>query len=426
MRVLAAVRLPQQTAFLDFLRSIEGCELVCTCDRLDQVPAAVRAHDPDLLILGRHLEDATDARLLQALPEMRAASQCRIIVLISRDLEGLSAAIEAAGAEPYAGDIAPDDVCRWITEGQASPVPASVEAVPVPDPLPGSPPPPRPAAPVVAVYGASGGVGTTTIALNLAVRAQAAGQRTCLVDFNLQSPNLHCHLQLPLEGGERQGIDPDCTLYGLWPALESGRLTPAGLQDRLLTADGGLRVLPGPLYDLARIQRLDADRLEELLDRLAGSGDFDLVVADTAPLPALPGTFAAMTRATHIAWVTTNLAAHIHDAGALLHQVWDRLGIPRRKYRVVINQFREGLCTPEDTATTLDLNPVQVPTVTIPFDTRGLVHLASQQGLPLARTHPGHVLPARLDTLLGSIVPGLYPAAAAAQNRRRSLWGRWT
>ena len=253
----------------------------------------------------------------------------------------------------------------------------------------------------------------------------AAGLRTCLVDFNLQNPNLHCHLQLPLlQDGDRQSIDSDCTLYGLWPTLESGRLTPAALQDRLLTADGGLRVLPGPLYNLARVQRLDADRLEDLLDRLAGSGDFDLVVADTAPLPALPGTFAAMTRATHIALVTTNLAAHVHDAGALLHQVWDRLGIPRRKYRVVINQYREGLCAPEDIATTLDLNPVQAPTVTIPFDTRGLVHLASQQGLPLARTHPGHVLPVRLDALLGSIVPGLYPAAATPHNRRRSLWGR--
>lgn len=91
----------------------------------------------------------------------------------------------------------------------------------------------RPAAPgdaphVVAVASGKGGVGTTTVAVNLAAALVRLGRRVVLVDADLQGANLIGHCQL----------EPD---YSIADVLRGGR----DIHEVLCRAAGGMHVLPG-------------------------------------------------------------------------------------------------------------------------------------------------------------------------------------
>lgn len=122
---------------------------------------------------------------------------------------------------------------------------------------------------IVAISSPKGGVGKSTIALNLAVAAAKAGERVLLIDVDPQSA-----LMLSL-GRERD------TASGLVECL-AGRATLASavIQTRLF----GLAILP-----LGRLRMRDTSAYERHLENgqalravlEAAKGDFDIVMIDT-------------------------------------------------------------------------------------------------------------------------------------------------
>jgi pilus assembly protein CpaE len=126
---------------------------------------------------------------------------------------------------------------------------------------------------IVAVYGAKGGVGTTTVATNLAVALANANAATLLVDLDLGFGDVGVFLDL--EGGE--GIAGLATRRPLDSAI---------VRNALLTHASGLRVLPGPAVPV-RV-RPDTSEIMSTVDALR-SGHFEYVVCD------VPRTLSALT-----------------------------------------------------------------------------------------------------------------------------------
>lgn len=180
----------------------------------------------------------------------------------------------------------------------------TIESTPVPAPahqakgllLPR--PAPR-ATPWVAVAGAKGGVGKTTLAVNLAILLARAGYRVMLVDFDPGCGNVAVHLRLPA----RQDLeDVAAGVCSAAAALVDG---PAGV--KVLTGRSGSTRLAGGDPELLR-------------RTIAAVGDaaqqFDVVVCDTGAGVG-PATIAVAERADLVLGVTTSDAAALTDAYAL-------------------------------------------------------------------------------------------------------------
>jgi len=126
---------------------------------------------------------------------------------------------------------------------------------------------PRREAPVIAVMGAKGGVGTSFVACQLAVSLQARGTRTAIVDLNLPLGDVALYLDL----------EPEYTLAHV--ARDADKLDAAHLQRVLARHPSGVHVLASPAR-LDEAMTVKADHVERALHLLRE--DFDCVVVDVA------------------------------------------------------------------------------------------------------------------------------------------------
>ncbi|MFO1076182.1 MAG: AAA family ATPase [Planctomycetota bacterium] len=174
--------------------------------------------------------------------------------------------------------------------------------------------------PWVAVAGAKGGVGKTTLAVNLALLLQKAGYRTLLVD-----------------------LDPGCGNVGVHPCLaarrdlEDAAAGACALRDALIAGPGGVAVLLGKSASTALARSGAETTLASLFAAIADvARDFDVVVADTGAGLG-PVTLAAVERADLALAVTTPDAAALTDTYALA-KVMTQLGRPLP--RIVVNRCK--------------------------------------------------------------------------------------
>jgi pilus assembly protein CpaE len=121
---------------------------------------------------------------------------------------------------------------------------------------------------VVAVCSPSGGVGTTTLAINLAVAIQQSGRKTVLVDANLSFGSHDVFLKLPPLRSIMQGLD------------EAGEVSPARLISAMIPHQCGLSVLLAPPRP-EEADRLRPEHMERVLWALRADADY--VVVDASP-----------------------------------------------------------------------------------------------------------------------------------------------
>jgi pilus assembly protein CpaE len=207
----------------------EGLEVVAVVDEPEEVTRALRRHDIDVVVL----HDALGAvpvldlarELAQAYPEtglvlvaaddspelLRAAMQAglRDVVSLPLSLEQLEASVRAAAqwSRTLRERVAGEESAAGALGGR-----------------------------LIAVAGAKGGVGTTTVTLQLALAAIRAmpGRPVCLVDFDLQKGDLRAFLDLP---HRRSVVD----------LVEvAAEISVRHLQETLYTHNEGFRVLLAP------------------------------------------------------------------------------------------------------------------------------------------------------------------------------------
>ena len=161
---------------------------------------------------------------------------------------------------------------------------------------------PRPApkhTPWVAVAGAKGGVGKTTLAVNLALLLARAGYRTLLVDFDPGCGNIAVHLRL----SARHDLED----------LANERCAP---REALLDGPGGIKVILGRSGSTT-LAGNDPRLLQNALAALGElAKDFDIVVCDTGAGIG-PATLAVAERSDLVLGITNADAASLTDAYAL-------------------------------------------------------------------------------------------------------------
>lgn len=142
-------------------------------------------------------------------------------------------------------------------------VPAEPTSRPLPAPPPGQAPIARPARGIIAVASAKGGVGKSTVAINLAVAAARSGLRVGLLDADIFGPSLPTMLG-------RVGVKPDVKGKRMQPVMAHGLATMS--IGYLVDPDQAV-VWRGPMV-MSAVSQLITD---------TDWGDLDLLFIDTPP-----------------------------------------------------------------------------------------------------------------------------------------------
>lgn len=178
---------------------------------------------------------------------------------------------------------------------------------------------------VVTVFGAKGGVGSTTIAANLAGALQASGQRVCLVDLNLHLGDVLSFMDVP----GTYSIADLCA--------NMARLDEDLLRTSMIHHTSGVDVLAqsGKMEEAEQITAADVTALLSFLRR-----HYDRVVVD-----GVRGfddiSLAALDASQHVLMVLTQDVPAVRN-GLRCLEMFKRLNYDESKVRVVLNRHQKG------------------------------------------------------------------------------------
>src|SRR2546428_3959091 len=219
----------------------------------------------------------------------------------------------------------------------------------------------------IAVFGAKGGVGKSTIATNLGVAlGSRLGQSVVLVDADNSFGDVSAMLDLK---PERSIID----LLRDVDTVERGTVT-----DYLARHDSGLWVLAAPRESLLW-RSVAPDRFRKVINLLTRR--FDVVLIDTAGVLS-DLSLAALEEANMVLWVTSSDFASINNSVIALETL-QQLSYPEARIRLMLN------------VTSVDdgVRPGKIEEVLgrqffwlVPYDRQ--IRLGGQIGKPVVTTHP--------------------------------------
>jgi pilus assembly protein CpaE len=300
----------------------EELEVVAVVDETEEVTRALRRHDIDVVVL----HDALGAvpvldlahELAQAFPEtglvliaaddspelLRAAMQAglRDVVSLPLSLEQLEASVRAAAqwSRTLRERVAGEESAAGALGGR-----------------------------LIAVAGAKGGVGTTTVTLQLALAAIRAmpGRPVCVADFDLQKGDLRAFLDLP---HRRSVVD----------LVEvAAEISVRHLQETLYTHNEGFRVLLAP-EEGERAEEIDSGVARSVLN--AVKARHALTVVDLGAQVSEAGAIGAEI-ANGVVIVTTPDVVALRGVRRL-RDLWRRLEVrDDEDVRVVLNRASRKL-----------------------------------------------------------------------------------
>jgi pilus assembly protein CpaE len=300
------------------VRALEGAdpariaELVSQPERLAE---AVRAHRPDALLVDLGAGGGSQPRLapdavLDLVEKLPAPAPSLLVAGPESESALVLRAMRLGAREFLPPQPGPEAIRKAVARLGAVSAPAAEEA---------------PRAPVLAVLGAKGGVGTTVVTCQLAVALQRLGARCALVDLGFPTGDvavqMNAHTRFTLADAVRDG----------------GELDAAAVSALLHEHPTGVRVLASP----ARVEEselLEPRHVERVLQHLRES--FDWVVIDLAR-SWNDCTRAAVEGASQLLLVTTPDVPTLSHARRRLEGL-ERIGHTGERVRLVVNRFASG------------------------------------------------------------------------------------
>lgn len=250
---------------------------------------------------------------------------------------------------------------------------------------------------MIGVFSSKGGCGTSFVATNIAAATAAP---TVLVDLNLQAGDLPLFL----------GVEPK---YSIADMVESrARLDNSLIKSYITPYSMNLSLLAAP-READSADEIEPEHVFEVLERMRES--YDYVVVD--PQHTFDSiTLAALDQCDDIVLVLTLDIPAIRSAQRAL-EIFDRLGYPRQKVRVVVNRWSKQI--------DLDLRQVEKflgePVVGfIPSDYQTAVN-SINLGEPLVESDSSSKIALEIKRIANTIV-GEPVRATGLQPKRRRLW----
>jgi pilus assembly protein CpaE len=250
---------------------------------------------------------------------------------------------------------------------------------------------------MVAVFSSKGGCGTSFIATNLAASTNA---RTVLVDLNLQAGDLPLFL----------GVDPKYSFADL--AENRNRLDEALIKSFVTPYSSNLSLLAAP-KEADSADEIEPEHVFEVLQRLRES--YDYVVLD--PQHTFDSiTLAALDQSDEIVLILTLDIPAIRSTQRAL-EIFDRLGYPRKKIRIVVNRWSKQI--------DLDLRQVEKflgePVIGfVPSDYQTAV-TSINLGRPLVQSDPNSKIAQEIRRVARTIATGEI-SAHEEPRPRKTLW----
>ncbi len=321
------------------------------------------------------------------------------------DIAMAPAAVRRAAAEAAASILpAPSTDANGTASGHPGSGVALSPAAPEPE-LPPVPPPlePRPGrGQVIAVFSGRGGVGKSTVAVNLAATiAKETGADVALVDLDLQFGDIAVML----------GVEPAGTIADV---AEMEGLAYASVGALMPMAPGGVRVLAAPLRpELADL--VSAEHVKAVTELLRSA--FDHIILDLSSHiddVALEG----LENADRIVLLTDLQLPGLKQT-KLAYQLFDGLKIPRDRVLLVLNMAdTQGRVTPGQASSNIGARfAARIPT------SERLVVQAVEKAVPVVEAFPDSDMAEKFRELAASLVR--VPAAGRQQKPgRRRLFGR--
>lgn len=177
---------------------------------------------------------------------------------------------------------------------------------------------------VVAVFSPKGGVGRTTLAVNLAVAAATLGKKVALVDASLQFGDVGVLLNLNPKNK---------SIADLVPELESGESQADSLDTFLINHSSGIRVLLAPPSP-EQAELISATSVRRVVERLRL--DHDIVFVD-CPSAFSETTLSVLDEADTVLTLLSLEITSIKNMRLFL-EVADQLGYGPEKIRLVLNR----------------------------------------------------------------------------------------
>ncbi len=225
---------------------------------------------------------------------------------------------------------------------------------------------------VIAITGGKGGVGKTTISINLALALARLGKRSLLLDADLGLANIDTHLGLQPRFNLSHVISGDCALEDIVMQVCPGvELVPA--------ASGILR--------MAELSPLEQAGLIHAFSEL--TSDLDMLIVDNAP--GISSSMMQFAKAAHeVIVVVCDEPASITDAYAVIKLLSQKHGVS--SFHILVNMIREPtqasdvyskIARVAERFLDVTLRPIGG----IPQDT--YVHRAIQQQVGVVQRYPG-------------------------------------
>lgn len=257
---------------------------------------------------------------------------------------------------------------------------------------------------IIVVLGPKGGTGKTLVSTNLAVALQEAGERTVIVDLDLQFGDVALCM----------GLNPDKTIYDL--ALADGLLDAEKLDHFLVTHESGVRALLAPRRpDHASVVTVELVREVYAFLRQ----EFDVIVVDTPP-GFTPEVIASIDISNDLVMVGMLDSLSLKNTRLGLETL-ELMGYRQDDIRVVLNRARTRVgISSTDVTTVLG----RTPEVLVPSDRE--IPRTVNDGTPiiiaLPRSEPAEALRS-LAAFYHEATPEETEAAAAGSRGRR-VFGR--